>query len=356
MSVLRGNDIDRLVACTAELYRWNDSPSFEQHVVAVIARLIGDALPSYQSFNFAAGTNQMAFSRRPAAVDRTLGTFLHFIHQHPLVNHMLETADARALRVSDVASAGEFRRTDLYNEFYRKVGVEHQLAVRVPMQPWDIAAVILSRGGRDFSDRERELLDRIAPHVLEAGRQFRRFAAISARLRKNESILNALNLGLIELDAALRVQQCNLQGVRILRRHFPAHVGSGLPPELRDWLGVAAARYPDGGCRYRLATAAGVLKLHLICAPPRWLLAMQERSRAEGIADAAASEPLQQLGLTPREAEILLWISQGKSNPEIATILGSHRRTVAKHVEHILKKMQVETRGAAAAIAMEMLL
>ncbi len=56
---------------------------------------------------------------------------------------------------------------------------------------------------------------------------------------------------------------------------------------------------------------------------------------------------LLRLGLTAREAEVLFWIAQGKSNPDIATILTLGVRTVHKHVEHIFKKLGCETRAAA---------
>jgi DNA-binding CsgD family transcriptional regulator len=61
------------------------------------------------------------------------------------------------------------------------------------------------------------------------------------------------------------------------------------------------------------------------------------------------------LGLTAREAEVLYWIAQGKSNPDIATILGANVRTVHKHVEHIFQKLGVETRNAATLVALEIL-
>lgn len=57
--------------------------------------------------------------------------------------------------------------------------------------------------------------------------------------------------------------------------------------------------------------------------------------------------------LTPREAEILGWIIEGKTNPEIATILGTSWRTVRTQVERILRKLNVETRTAAAMRAVE---
>lgn len=66
------------------------------------------------------------------------------------------------------------------------------------------------------------------------------------------------------------------------------------------------------------------------------------------IIDAYAS-----LNLTPREAEVLFWISRGKSNHDIAVILGAKTGTICKHVEHIFGKLNVENRTTAAVIALE---
>jgi DNA-binding NarL/FixJ family response regulator len=52
-------------------------------------------------------------------------------------------------------------------------------------------------------------------------------------------------------------------------------------------------------------------------------------------------------GLTPREAEVLYWVAQGKTNPEIGLILAVSVATVKKHVEHIFEKIGVENRSAA---------
>lgn len=59
------------------------------------------------------------------------------------------------------------------------------------------------------------------------------------------------------------------------------------------------------------------------------------------------AERLGEIGLTKREAEILHWISKGKSNNEIASVVASSPRTVAKHIEHIFIKLGVDSRTAA---------
>jgi DNA-binding NarL/FixJ family response regulator len=64
---------------------------------------------------------------------------------------------------------------------------------------------------------------------------------------------------------------------------------------------------------------------------------------------------LEPLGLTPREAEVLFWVARGKTNDEIATILGIGLTTVKKHLESTFGKLGVENRTAAAALALERL-
>src|SRR5438132_7268347 len=64
-----------------------------------------------------------------------------------------------------------------------------------------------------------------------------------------------------------------------------------------------------------------------------------------------AENPLGSLGLTPREAEVLTWIAQGKTNYEIGVILRACTGTICKHVERILSKLCVENRTAAAVVA-----
>ena len=61
------------------------------------------------------------------------------------------------------------------------------------------------------------------------------------------------------------------------------------------------------------------------------------------------------LGLTPRETEVLSWIAQGKTNHEIGVILSASTGTICKHVEHILCKLDVKNRTAAAVIALGVL-
>jgi DNA-binding response OmpR family regulator/DNA-binding CsgD family transcriptional regulator len=63
----------------------------------------------------------------------------------------------------------------------------------------------------------------------------------------------------------------------------------------------------------------------------------------------------QELGLTPREADVLLWTARGKSNKDMSEILNISARTVNKHLDHIFIKLGVENRASAAAVATRVL-
>jgi len=78
-------------------------------------------------------------------------------------------------------------------------------------------------------------------------------------------------------------------------------------------------------------------------------------ARVELKANFDSAKPLEALGLTPREAEVLLWIAQGKSNADIATILGCAENTVKVHIARIFEKLGFENRNAAAVRALEAL-
>jgi DNA-binding NarL/FixJ family response regulator len=76
---------------------------------------------------------------------------------------------------------------------------------------------------------------------------------------------------------------------------------------------------------------------------------------AQTQSDNAAIQRLREIALTPRETEVLSWLAKGKTNRDIADILGMSHRTVNKHLEHVFEKLGVETRSAAAAIAGKLL-
>ena len=126
---------------------------------------------------------------------------------------------------------------------------------------------------------------------------------------------------------------------------------SPTPHKLLEWLDVTAKAYANRTEYYPLTIVQGAKKLIFspmdFTNPEQWMIGLREES------DAAQVEALiLTFKLTQREAEVLYWAIKGKTNRDIGDILGTSPRTVNKHLEHVFTKLGVETRTAAAALAM----
>ncbi len=120
----------------------------------------------------------------------------------------------------------------------------------------------------------------------------------------------------------------------------------GEKPDIRTGMNLGADDY--------LTKPVG--KTDLLTAIRSRLDRARQQSKPEFKPNFDSPKPLEDvLGLTPRVAETLLWIAQGKTNGDIAAILGNSESTVKKHVLDIFAKLGVETRGAAALRALEVL-
>jgi DNA-binding NarL/FixJ family response regulator len=98
-----------------------------------------------------------------------------------------------------------------------------------------------------------------------------------------------------------------------------------------------------------------VARLDLLEAISARLLRADQQAHREFKPDFSTFEPLLKLNLTPRVAEVLLWVAQGKTNGDIAAILGISESTVKKHLLEIFAHLGVETRSAATLRALEVL-
>jgi DNA-binding NarL/FixJ family response regulator len=119
----------------------------------------------------------------------------------------------------------------------------------------------------------------------------------------------------------------------------------GEKDDLRDGMNLGADDY----------LTKPVANADLIQAIETRLRRSEQQGKREFAPDFSSYEPLLKFGLTPRAAETLLWLAQGKTNSDIATILGITESTVKKHVQEIFEKVGVETRGAATVRALEVL-
>lgn len=205
-------------------------------------------------------------------------------------------------------------------------------------------------GGVDYvvkPIRPREVLVRIASHI-QGARQARQ-ARNALDAFGHASITVRVSDGRILWQTPL--------ARKLLMSHFDAPEAVA-PVELADWLKVTAPKLSAEISRGQPPSTVPVwavnqggrrlsFTLHQPTGDDEWLLVMQESS------DQAAMDALsQEFKLTTREGEVLYWVVKGKTNRDIGDILGSSPATVKKQLEHIFAKLGVETRTAAAGLAM----
>jgi len=200
----------------------------------------------------------------------------------------------------------------------------------------------LASGGVDYVTKPivlEELLARIRVHLGNA-----RLA------QETHAALDATGRFLFSTDRVGRILWCTPKARRLLGDSEARPAGDpALPPEVIERL--LRLRHADGRGAARVALNVGGRRLD--CSFLSSLGTDELLFRVAEIGDGELDQSLLQRTylLTSREAEVLLWISRGKSNRDIGEILKISPRTVNKHLEQVFVKLGVENRAAAAAMA-----
>jgi DNA-binding CsgD family transcriptional regulator len=247
--------------------------------------------------------------------------------EHPVCAYH-DTGDVRALKLSDFLTLKELRRTHIYAVWFHPAGVQHELDVAIPSPPWHTKTFLFARERRDFTERDRLVLDLLQPHFgrLWRGAQTRRQLRAARAGLEWASGENPRGVILLAPDGS--VEFASPPARRLMREYFGGADKPELPLPLAQWLEsgspTLARRLDDRRLTVERSTDALLLK-----------------------------ETRDELGLTPRERQILAWVARGKTNPEIAQILWVAPSTVRKHLENVYAKLGVHTRTAAAAFVRE---
>ncbi len=205
-----------------------------------------------------------------------------------------------------------------------------------------------SAGGADYVTKPikpQEVLARIAAHMQNA-----------RQMKQARTALDAFGQATVAVRArdGRLVWQTPLAR-KLLQEHF-ALEDEQAPPRLLAWIAEADQARREGreGHEWPLLAARDsrrlLATLHAQGGPgheAEWLVVLREENDATAIEALVAA-----FRLTTREAEVLHWVTRGKTNKDIGDILGTSPRTVNKHLEHVFGKLGVETRTAAAGLAM----
>jgi DNA-binding NarL/FixJ family response regulator len=205
-------------------------------------------------------------------------------------------------------------------------------------------------GGADYVTkpiRPLEVLARIAAHMQNARQMKQARSALDA--------FGQATTALRERDGRILWQTPLAR--RLLKDYFGI-TDEQTPPRLLEWLLEAQQAARENREPPLLASQNNCRLLASLHDPSKlghegeanekeWLLVLHEEDHQAALANLITT-----FRLTTREAEVLFWVCKGKTNKDIGDILQTSPRTVNKHLEHVFEKLGVETRTAAANLAL----
>jgi DNA-binding CsgD family transcriptional regulator len=273
--------------------------------------------------------------------------WVELAHEHPIYSYMQRTGDASTRTISDFLTHDQFKELELYWGLYHLAGIEYQIAFGLPAPQPLVVAVAATREAKDFSRRDRRVLETFRPHLMQAYRVVRTRSDLRtdldtvvssfARAGRHVAFVERGNLrapgdGEAVLDEWIDDRDTFDAWLRSQQRHL---AGDELPDPSQPLVLLRGSRRAV----IRYVAGAGPTDALLI-----------------DVRDARiAPERLRTVGLTTREAEVLALLADGEEPAAVAAILGVQPGTVRKHLERIYRKLGTTSRAQAVAAAFEVL-
>src|SRR5437762_8027188 len=129
-----------------------------------------------------------------------------YANDHPLVIPAIVERYPSALRISDYLTTRQFHRTGIYNEFYKVLGIEEQMCMGLTVSRELMISCTLNRVQRNFTERDREMINLLGPHIVAA---VRNTDAIGMLEREREYLNQVATKGIVILDREGKIQFVN---------------------------------------------------------------------------------------------------------------------------------------------------
>lgn len=367
MSHLSEQDYQKILTFLHGLYGSKSFDGFVNYICKNILDLVSGELPGYVTADFEK-RQIIPLSCFPEIPDFDEIVGDHF-YEHPFSQHYAKTLDLRAIKISDFMSREQFLQSEpLYQRYVRHIGMEENMTLSFvsPGESFNPVCTILNgsslkidsiglfRDDWSFTERDRTILNLLQPHLMQA----RQTAQALAESKQLQACLNTA--GSIILNSEGRIQVLTQKAEHLLKQYFHdfEHLSRTLPDCLKQWVKYQRSLLSNQNdslkplAPLKVEQGNTLLNIRLATDPANnhYLLLLSEQKRPR-----LTPQLLETLGLTPREAEVLFWIMDGKTNAEIASLLYLSVSTVRKHLEHIYAKLDVQTRAAAVVVAFKKL-
>jgi DNA-binding CsgD family transcriptional regulator len=159
---------------------------FARRGVALLSRLVDSDITTLSVCDLVTGRRRVVANPAGAIAANALAAFDRHFFAHPLVRFHATHHDGGVHRISDSMTGPAFRATPLYADYYLSVGLDHSLALPLHVDGSLLVSFVLNRGGRDFADHERALLEHLRGPLANLFRASVTLAA-SARIRRDDA-------------------------------------------------------------------------------------------------------------------------------------------------------------------------
>jgi DNA-binding CsgD family transcriptional regulator len=127
--------------------------------VNALPRLVASEITSLSVCDLESGRRQVVATPAAAIGAVDIAAFNRYFRVHPLVHYHADLRGPGAHRISDSLPFSRFCNSGLYSEYYRRIGIDHAVALPVFVDDKTLVSFVLNRRRRDFSDHERDMLD-----------------------------------------------------------------------------------------------------------------------------------------------------------------------------------------------------
>jgi DNA-binding CsgD family transcriptional regulator len=194
----------RLVCEMSEAAR--DAVTFARRGIEHLPRVVASEITTLSVCDLARNTRSVVGAPEGAISNADRACFDRHFDSHPLVRYHADTPQGGTHRISDSLPPAKFRESALYNEYYRRIGIDHVVAVPLFVDRGLLVSFVLNRKQRDFSKRDCAVLDLVREplaalyrNLLVRGREARGFAALPITPRERE-VLSWLAAGKTDRD------------------------------------------------------------------------------------------------------------------------------------------------------------
>ncbi|MGC4016230.1 MAG: LuxR C-terminal-related transcriptional regulator [Luteolibacter sp.] len=342
MEILTSKQVRWFSEAIQTIHRAETRNDVAEVTMAAVERLIGGEHGYFFEF-FPDGGMQLLVQRTGAGLAALLPALAAFHRQHPGVRFCIEDPSGGSSQVSDFLGVAAWHRTDIYQEFCRPLGIEENCGVDFRPYGLNKHAIVLNRGRRNFSGRDRLMFDLLRPHATRALENVARRERIEAATDGRGIVMDADGRVLWMPEATRRLLERFFPGEKVSDRILPEEVLGWMRRQVLHW-NVADDLVAHPPQPFQLSRSGRRLAIHCTAAlqPGTWLLLAEVLETPD--------QRLRDLGLTRRQTDVLVWLAEGKANGEIATILGMSPETVKTHLKQIYQRLGIETRAAAIAL------